>query len=64
MAENLLYKPEAAAAELGIGRSKVFELMASGALPSVRIGRSRRITRQALEDFVAALVDAHRSDAA
>ncbi len=53
---TLLYKPEEAAAVLGIGRSKVFELMASGELTSVQIGRSRRITQEALAEFVARLV--------
>jgi len=54
---TLLYRPEEAASVLGIGRSKVFEFMASGQLESVQIGRSRRITRQALECFVARLVE-------
>jgi excisionase family DNA binding protein len=31
-----------AARELGISRSKVYELLADGELPSVRIGRTRR----------------------
>ena len=30
MSEPLLYKPEVAASLLGIGRSKVFELIAAG----------------------------------
>ncbi len=56
--EVLLYKPEDAARVLGIGRSKVFELMTSGELASVQIGRSRRITRAALEAFVARIASA------
>lgn len=55
MSEALMYRPEEAAEMLGIGRSKMFELMAAGQVASVRIGRSRRITRQELERFVAAL---------
>lgn len=55
MSENLLYKPEKAAELLGIGRSKVFELLALGTLESVTIGRSRRIPRIALETYVAGL---------
>jgi excisionase family DNA binding protein len=42
-----------AARELGISRSKVYELLADGELPSVRIGRTRRIAVTALEEFVA-----------
>jgi excisionase family DNA binding protein len=46
--------PEACEA-LGIGRSKLYELMASQAIPVVRIGRAVRISRQALANFVAQL---------
>jgi excisionase family DNA binding protein len=42
-----------AARHLGISRSKVYELLANGELPSVRIGRTRRIAIAALEDFIA-----------
>ena len=41
-----------AAGHLRISRSKVYELLASGELPSVRIGRNRRITMSDLADFV------------
>jgi len=37
---------------LCLSRSKVYELLADGTLPSVRIGRNRRITTSALADFV------------
>ena len=36
-------------------RSTVFELLASGEIESVKIGRSRRIPAQAVEDYVARL---------
>jgi excisionase family DNA binding protein len=42
-----------AARVLGISRSKLYELLADGEIPSVRIGRSRRITMSALEEFIA-----------
>lgn len=48
----LLYRPEEAAAVLGLGRSTVFELLAAGEIASVRIGRARRISHAALEAFV------------
>jgi excisionase family DNA binding protein len=35
-----------------LSRSKVYELLADGTLPSVRIGRNRRVTACALSDFV------------
>jgi excisionase family DNA binding protein len=63
MSEQLLYKPEDAAAILAVGRSKVFEEMASGRLESVAIGRSRRIPRVALEAYVTQLRQ-EQSDAA
>lgn len=59
MSEQLLYKPEQAAAVIGIGRSKMFELMATGAVVSVQIGRSRRIPRESLELYVARLLASH-----
>ncbi|TMR00148.1 helix-turn-helix domain-containing protein [Actinomadura soli] len=51
----MLLKPERAAVLLSIGRTKVYELMRSGALPSVRFGGSRRIPATALRQFVAQL---------
>ena len=44
-----------AAKVLGIGRSTLYELMASGGMESVVIGRSRRVPHEALISFVAAL---------
>ena len=38
---------------LAISRSKVYELLASGSMPSVYIGRSRRIRVSDVEAFVA-----------
>lgn len=61
MTEILLYRPEDAARVLGIGRSKVFEEMAAGRLKSVRIGRARRVSRSALEEYVAQLDQAPAS---
>jgi excisionase family DNA binding protein len=52
MTEQLLYRVEDAAKVLSLGRSKTFEEMAAGRLKSVQIGRARRITRAALEEYV------------
>ena len=41
--ERLLLTPTEAAAALGIGRSKLYELLRRGIVPSVRIDTSRRI---------------------
>jgi excisionase family DNA binding protein len=40
---------------LGIGRSMVFELIASGQLRSVLIGRRRLVTETAIAEFIEAL---------
>ena len=53
--EQLLLRPREAALRLGLGRTKVYELMASGALRSVKIGAARRVSATALAEFVAAL---------
>ena len=42
----------AAAQLLGVSRSKLYELLGEGVLPTVRIGRSRRIADSDLEAFV------------
>jgi excisionase family DNA binding protein len=52
---TLLLTPEEAARALRVGRSKVYELMRSGALRSVKIGGSRRVSATTLAEFVAAL---------
>ena len=52
--EPLLLTPKEAARALGLSQSYVYELLASETLPSITIGRTRRIPRRALEEFVAA----------
>jgi excisionase family DNA binding protein len=50
--DRLLVRPTEAAEILGLGRSKVYELLASGELPSVRIGKSIRVPLEALRQWV------------
>lgn len=45
-------RPTEVAQTLGIGRSKTYELLASGALPSVRIGGSIRVPVEALNAWM------------
>ena len=52
---KLLLTPEEAAKVLGIGRTKVYELMLNNALESVKIGSSRRIPSDSLTTFVETL---------
>lgn len=58
---RLCYTPREAAALLSVRRTKIYELMASGALESIAIGRSRRIPIEALQQLIA---DARRAVAA
>ena len=55
--DALLVTPEEAAELLSIGRTKLYELIADGTLPSVRIGRCRRLPREALDELVRSLRD-------
>ncbi len=55
MTDQLLLTPIEAARALGIGRSKLYELMQDGILESVHIGACRRIPTDALLGLVAAL---------
>ena len=52
---TLMLTPEEAALALRVGRSKVYDLMRVGELRSVKIGGSRRISVNALTEYVAAL---------
>lgn len=48
------YTVDEAATALGISRSYLYKLLKTGELKSVRIGASRRITPDAIHDFLAA----------
>lgn len=50
--QALLHTPESAGRALNLGRTTIFELMATGQLESVKIGRSRRIPHDALVAYV------------
>jgi excisionase family DNA binding protein len=52
---KLLYTPLEAATALGISRSTLYVLLASGEIPSVRIGASRRIHSAALDAYIDSL---------
>lgn len=51
--DKLLLTPPEAAMMLGIGRTKLYELIRSGELVSITIDRARRIPRVAAEAYVA-----------
>lgn len=49
---KLLLTPESAAEVLSVGRTKVYQLLASGELRSVRIGKCRRVPMSAVVELV------------
>jgi excisionase family DNA binding protein len=58
--DKLLLRPTEAAEAIGIGRSKVYELLASGELPSIRIGSSVRVPVDALREWIARRLEGKR----
>ena len=50
--EKLLLKPEEAAALIGVGRSKMYAMLARGELAAVRVGKCLRIPPRALHEWV------------
>jgi len=54
--DQLLVTPEEAARRLSVGRTTIYELMSSGELQSVNIGRSRRVPVSSLSSFVSRLI--------
>jgi excisionase family DNA binding protein len=51
--DRLLLRPDEAAELIGIGRSKVYEMLATGELPSVRVGGRLRVPLNELREWVA-----------
>lgn len=51
---RLAYTVDEAAAALGISRSQLYKLLKKREIQSVLIGSSRRITPEAIRDFLAA----------
>ena len=49
--DQLLYTPEEACHILAIKRTTLFALLKDGSIPSVKIGRARRIHRDTLAKF-------------
>jgi excisionase family DNA binding protein len=54
--DQLLVTPEEAGRRLSVGRTTIYELMASGELQSVSIGRCRRVPVISLSSFVNRLI--------
>ena len=50
--KQLLLRVEEAAQRLGIGRSLMYQLVLSGSVESVPIGRLRRIPAECLDEYI------------
>lgn len=50
--EPLLLRVDEAAEALALSRTKLYELMASGELESVKLGRARRVPVAAIRDLL------------
>lgn len=59
--DQLLLTPENAAELLAVGRTKIYELLRTGAIESVRIGAARRIPATALTTYVSNSAKTRRS---
>lgn len=62
MVEPMLLRVDEVARALSLGRSKVYELIASGELPSITIGAARRVPLDALRAWIAEHVDVTRAE--
>ena len=62
--ERILLRPNEVTEMLGIGRSRVYEMLATGELPSVRIGRCIRVPVNALKEWVNDRQSGHDSNQA
>lgn len=51
----LLFTPSQVARILQLSRTKTYDLLSSGTIPSVKIGRSRRIPANLLSQFIDSL---------
>jgi excisionase family DNA binding protein len=45
------------ARELGVGRTTAYSLLWKGAIPSMRVGRLRRVRREDVEAYIAARME-------
>jgi len=50
--EKLLLRATEAAEVIGLGRSKMYDLIAKGVVPSIRIGKSVRVPVEELRHWV------------
>ncbi len=52
MEHETLLTTQAAAERLSIGKTKIYELIGAGELPTIRIGRAVRVPASAVQDWI------------
>lgn len=62
MTDRLLYRPAEAADAIGVSRARAYELIASGVLPSIRIGGSIRVPVDARRQWIGAQLEARSAE--
>ena len=60
--EKLLLRADEVREALGLSRSKIYEMMANGELPTVRFGRSTRVPMDALKRVIRDLTETRPSE--
>lgn len=50
--ERILYRPSEAAEAIGVSRSRMYELLASGEVPSIQVGHVKRVPVDKLREWV------------
>lgn len=50
--EPICVRVDEAARMLGLGRTKLYELIGSGEITAIKLGKATRITTESLRDFV------------
>ena len=60
--DRLTFRPSETAEALGLSRSKTYELISAGIIPSIKIDGATRVPRIALEQMIARLL-AERTEA-
>jgi excisionase family DNA binding protein len=46
------YRPDQVPAVIGLGRTKVYELLRTGQLRSIKVGKARLVPRAAIDEFL------------
>ena len=50
--ERMLYRPSEAAQAIGVSRSRVYELINSGEIPSLQVGGVKRVPVDKLREWI------------